>query len=528
MSLYVLDDFVEGWVTALTDGPVAAGTPKQFANVTNGIWYVNQENKVVPRGRRGFTALNATAIDSDVNNKIKGLHHFALGNFSQYLAHGEGTNRRFYVSADGGATWGVATGTPTFGAGVPLWTQFVSWPTRAFAIAVTMYEDEDSTATGAMYYWNGTTFTALVQTGVQMNDGPIAIYRERLAGTRSDTRGKELYFTNPDQETVVDVARTVAVNDGSGSRIMGLVADQDRLTILKERSLWYVLGDPGTTSANSLKVKYAPDGPGPTSRRSVAATPWGILYVGRQGVYLTDGVSPTPIGVTGPLRSRFRTRSSDTFFGKSVGVYIPEIQQYWLKLDPDDSLIYVLSRLDVPGDKTILIWSTHDSNITGGFPLASGAIKQRPDADAGKLMVANNKGKVYVVDTGSTDDGSVIPVSWATASLATQEHFPSAAGHFHYVDIEWRGISSIQVSVYKHEITTPIISWVIPPTANVGEIWTRSRRYNTVFDKPGTRFLVQIQNFDGSSLTSQSQEMEIRNIIIKTRPYSRRRDPTTI
>jgi hypothetical protein len=142
-------------------------------------------------------------------------------------------------------------------------------------------------------------------------------------------------------------------------------------------------------------------------------------------------------------------------------------------------------------------------------------------------MIANNKGKVFVADGSGRDAGSIVEVLWTTSRLSVQENFPSAQGNLHYVDLEWRGIAPITVEAFRNEENTAFLSWLVPVNP-AGDIWTRTRCYNTQLDQPGVRFAVQIKNFDGAIFNDQSREMEIRNIIIKTRPFSRRRNPAAI
>lgn len=508
MPTFVLDNFVEGWVLGLTGNKF--GSLQALALVDNGELTVSPDNKVRVKGRRGFTVLNASAIDSATADVVS-LHHFALGTFSHYLAHVIGSTNKYYVSSNGGSTWAAATGTPTFGSG-GIYTQFVSWPTRTLAIACQGTVDEDSGSAGSLYTYNGTTFAALTQSGVQMNDLPIAIYRERLIGCRSDTRGKEFYMTKADQETVTDTDRTVAVNDGSGSRIMGFTTESDRLGILKERSLWYILGDP---LSDGQKVQYAPSGPGPTSRRSIAQTPWGTVYVSRRGVFITDLLNPVPEDITGPLRILFRDRVNDSFYGEAVGVYVPESKQYWLKLTPGDGLVYVLTRLELPGNKVTLAWSRFSSQLVGGYPLVCGTLKQRPDADAGKLMVGGTDGKVYGTDTGTTDAGaSDYQVAWRTPTVPMDATPMERPGRVHYVDVEWLGDDAASLLFINDAGTTY-------KTATIGSAgavrWQRARVYNDDFNSSDTRWTIQFQQTGGG------ENLELRRFEVKTKLMSHKR-----
>lgn len=244
----------------------------------------------------------------------------------------------------------------------------------------------------------------MVETGADALDGVVllpprkgpfaCLHKNRLyAGDPGEP--SSVYACDVNDETRWRPVVQLAVNDDRGGRLTGLESFGDGVLIFKDTSLWRFLGDPefGGSLVQLAQV-------GCIAPASVAVTPFGVVFVGREGVWLTDGNSLVPLSA--PIRSLFVDRSSQRTYPDAVGVYYPRRDQYVLHLDPAaGGPGYVLHRIATPaGDGSegqLLAWSR-----IPGLPMNCGAVWDG-QGDAGELYLGDRQGYVWLRDVGEAD-----------------------------------------------------------------------------------------------------------------------------
>lgn len=247
------------------------------------------------------------------------------------------------------------------------------------------------------------------QFGIQARRGPYAaLWQERLWATDPDELSYSVYASVVGDEREWNPALHLAVNDPQGGAITGLVPLGDRLLILKETSLWYFMGDPEFGGA--ALVRYADLGC--LAPDTIAVTPWGVVFLARDGLRITDGQNPEPPLLSTALRPLFVHRTGVTTYPTAFGFYVPRHQQYWLCLDgipagrrplwwgqASGRAVLVLHRVPVDTDEgpvDRLPWSAYDLVIEAACTWDGGR-------DAGEVFAAGNDGFVRQLDIGISD-----------------------------------------------------------------------------------------------------------------------------
>jgi len=234
--------------------------------------------------------------------------------------------------------------------------------------------------------------------------GPFAaLHKNRLYATTPEEIQYSVYACDVLREGLWRPDVHLSVNDELGGTITGLESFGDTLLIFKDTSIWSFLGDPDPVNQAGQLTWIGPVGC--VAPRSIAITPIGIVYMGRDGIYLTGGGPPTKM--SSALDALFTARTQDNVYTEAIGVYYHKRQQYWLKLNPADSDIYVAH---VVGDG--LVWS----RIAFG-EMTCGTSLEGQD-DMGELMLGTPGGFVSRRDVGDQDGLSIpgVGLHWVDIS----------------------------------------------------------------------------------------------------------------
>lgn len=314
--------------------------------------------------------------------------------------------RVFVVAHESGATLiynavSGGVGTPISGGTVPAplaRTRYIRWPEKN---ATFLFDGRN-----AVRRFNGTTID-VVQTGGQFGIAPrkgpyAALWQDRLFATDPMEADFSVYASELSNETEWNPQLQIALNDPHGGQITGLVAAGDRLVILKESSLWYLTGD---IEFGTQLVRYSEQGC--VAPDSVQLTPHGVVYLGRDGLYLTDGNSAEPLELSRPVRPLFVSRSTETLFASAVGVYFPRKDQYRLNLTGAAASGYVLQRVIVPKQNEDRPGSFWCWGLMNPMPQNAAAIWEG-QGDLGELYTGATDGKVFEEDDGTTDVAAAI------------------------------------------------------------------------------------------------------------------------
>lgn len=499
MPSYRLDDWRGGWQT-FRGTNINLG-PSTLIDLQNMEYFIvpdaEKGYRVVLRGRRGRSAFTASAIVS--GGQTTDLFRYYPKSASPATVAivqdvvGTPTKKNFYHDTDDNGTFASITG--DFNANATASWYGVIWPEK----------DKLFLANGSngLYSYNGATLAAVSQSAIQMQGPYITVYQSHLIGTRPDTLEREVYFSAADDELTVSGSLALSLNDPQGGLITGLWSLQDRLLISKQTSWWYQLGSPLLQGA---LVRYSDVGN--VAPRAACQTPWGIIYVAREGVKVTDGVSQLPIDVTGPLlAARFSTASTDSVFPSAVAVYYPRLQQYWLKLAPADTQVYVLSRLEGPDNSVALLWATYTS-----MPLVAG-LSWSGESDDGRLLLASSDGKLWRADNTTLDDASEITAVAQTAFQPTA--FPDRVGRIHQIKASYQGKGQITAGI-RYDANTSNDTAVTLGSSLGAAALQRPRGLVTTFDKSGEYWSLRLSH------AAANPTFELHSLEVLIRPRSGR------
>jgi hypothetical protein len=344
------------------------------------------------RGRRGRGKWNSTPLPSA--SDVLTLHRLyprvgSPATLAAYQTTGGVVNFR-HDTADNG-TFAAVTG--AFNAASGQAWRFVNWPQKEASFGVN--------GVNGLYAYNGTLAPVTI-TGVAV-DGPyMALWKNRLWATKKAELPFSVYASDLFTADHWTGTQQLSLNDATGNNITGISPDPtgDYLVMAKQQSLWHFWGDIALGDGGLRKFSdqgcIAPD--------TLALTDWGVLYVGRQGVYLNSGSQSVGLEISAPIRGLFKTTTGDNVYPDAVGAWYKRRQQYWLKLAPTDPDTYILQRVAVynatTGQESGAVWLW--SKFTA-MPFRSAAGWDGANDDA-RLLVGDRMGQVWQVDTGNTDN----------------------------------------------------------------------------------------------------------------------------
>lgn len=412
----------------------------------------------------GISVSSPTILDVGVVFWMEIICHYAAGPADTILvAHTAGAALQYSAGAAGAFT-PVTGGTLGNPGRRP---RFVAWPQK-----------------GALFLFDGVNplskFDGMEITPVDFprneagqpvlltpRKGPYAaLYRNRLYATDPAEVGFSVYACDINKETTWRPLRQLSVNDDRGGQLTGLESFGDALIILKDTSIWRWIGDAEFGGSLAEIARY-----GCTAPDSVAVTPFGVLFVGREGVWLTDGETTTLI--SGPLRPLFVERAGQQVFTDAVGVYFPRREQYWLRLDPADpnGAAYVLHRVASMGldeEGTRLAWSR-----IPGLPMNCGGVLDG-SGDQGELYLGDRNGFVWLRDDGAADDGAAYTAELLTAQ--TLMHRARTEGRANRVRPLFRGTGALSGALRYDQIAADSVALTMG-VAGVAPTFQEPREY---------------------------------------------------
>jgi hypothetical protein len=395
------------------------GLKLSFTNFLGGLWLPENVDVVVPpnglveaenieylgtggvRGRRGRAKYNAAAVPGAIISAWR--HYPRTGSPTLIIAVDVGATVDFYQGNDGAGTFATFT-TSTGFADAKRW-YFTNWASKNKT-----YLTND---TNGLKFYDGTQIAAVVADGgnqVALTAlGPyLAVHKSRLYATKNDELNFSVYASEVNFDGKFLSVNQLSLNEPQGGTITGISSYQGILLGFKTTSLWRFLGDIGSPqelARYSDRGCLAPD--------TIALTPYGVIFLDRDGLFLTDGIDASPTELSRPIRSEFIGRTADTGYGAAVGVWHPLKQSYHLKLRLTDTFEYVLQRIPVLGGRpgaSLWAWAKHTARpYQAGIAWASAG-------DTGQLTVGDADGFVHYLNTGTTDAGAQYRVRVRTTS----------------------------------------------------------------------------------------------------------------
>jgi hypothetical protein len=441
------------------------------------------------RGRRGRVKYNATVLPGAVLSLFR--HYPRVGSAATLAAFVNGGSVEIRHDTIGNGTFSPITGGTGFAAGQRFF--FATWPTKNNTFL--------ANGVDTMRSYNG----VLSDMGATPPKGPyLTVWQSRLWATRPDEINYSVYASDVNDETVWPADNHLQVADPQGGKIVGLVGWQDRLIILKTTGLFSFFGDIDLPVSSNLQ-QFSDRGC--VSDLSIATCPDGILYMGREGVLLTDGQRAVPYEVSRPIRSTFVSASTQQVASQAFGVWYPRRAQYWLSTTAGVWPLVIATRL--LKDKPTWAWATNPLAPNCGCTWDS-------EGEDGRLLLGDTAGRVWVMDTGTTDDGAPITTVVKLISRLIDPGL-SRFGRITAVKALHRGATPIVGSIEYDSSGLPDVNFSVGGTP-LGVKDSRA----TLFDdlsKLG-RFMAV-----GLNTTGDSYNFELHRLDLETRLKAARRWP---
>jgi hypothetical protein len=370
-----------------------------ITDLSGGLWIPDQTDFALPqnallqadnldylpsggiRGRRGRTKYNATLLPGSVLSLWR--HYPRAGTPATLVAFVNGATVELRHDTLGDGTFSAATGGTGFAANTR-W-HFSNWPSKNRTFLANGVDNLRS--------YNG-VFSDM---GATPKKGPyLTVWQTRLWATEPTELNYSVYCTDVDNETSWPPDNHLNVSDPQGGLITGLAGFDDRLIILKTTGLWSFFGDIDLP-VNSNLVEYSDEGC--VAPETVRITPYGVIYLGRKGLMLTDGTKTGTQELSGPLRPLFVTPVTQNMYPNAVAIWYSRREQIWLTLTAGATTTRIGTRN--PNTKAVpkYPWATH--TVTG----MNAACVWDSEAEDGRLLVGGTSGQVWTMDTATTDDG---------------------------------------------------------------------------------------------------------------------------
>lgn len=269
--------------------------------------------------------------------------------------------------------------------------------------------------------------------------GPFAVLHQgRIYASNPGEEQFAVYACEVEQERIWLGASEISVNDELGGRIRGLASYNGVLIVLKDTSVWHMLGD----ILFPIEVRQVTQTIGCVASNTVATTPQGVMFLSRDGLYLTDGYTVQEL--SRPLRALFtgRTDASDQTYTNAVGLWFPRRGQYWLSLDPTQQVAYVLQQLRDPQGQPRWAWS----RVTGVSGINCGEVFELA-GDVGDLYLGDIAGLIFQRDVGSADGGAAYNSSVVSYDLLLDPK-TRRLGRIHQARPYFRGRSAVAMGLF--------------------------------------------------------------------------------
>ena len=349
------------------------------------------------RGRRGFTSYITSATAGLTNPIILLWRHYANGTAANSFLAARDNSTTVSLLRDGTGTGGFST------------TLITSW-TTAQRVYPAFWPQRNSTflvnGSNGLYRYDGTNLNTVTNAAVNVNGPFITVWKSRLWTSLSTELDRSIYGSNVNDETNFPAGNQLNVSDPQGGNISGLVGFSDALIILKETNLWRFIGD---IQFGGQLTRYSDQGC--IANQSPALTPYGVIYLARDGVRLTDGLDPEGVELSAPIRPLFVSRSSQAVYTTAVGKWHARKNAYYINLLPSATVGYVCTALHTVQGTLQFAWTRHDSLFMNA------AASWDSEADAGQLYTGDNNGMVWEYDTGTTDNATAITTRLQTVSV---------------------------------------------------------------------------------------------------------------
>lgn len=386
MSTIVWNDFSGGlWLPEQTK---LVAPPNTLLRARDIIYEARGDGTHFIRGRRGVTNIT---IDTLGDIHLIATHYARSGTVTDIVWYNNGSNMVQQDSSASGIPFDWAATSGGFNGSLTYSPRGTSWPLKDALYFVN--------GADGLRKFNGSTLSEITLTGgsfsaTSADIGPyIAVWRDRLWVTKADELTYSLYSSSPTSDSEFLGTNQLSLNDEYASTITGIVPYEDRLIILKDRGLWRFTG---STLSDGELVQYSRYGC--IAPRSVQWTPYGVIYLARGGVRVTDGVDPTGVEISEPIRTVFTEPDTNAIWTTAVGFWYERRQEYWLCLQAGlDTSIYIAQLLQTK-DGPRWAWRLFTAPTAFRTLHARSGVYDNDDI----LIVGDTAGRIWLYDAEST------------------------------------------------------------------------------------------------------------------------------
>ena len=315
-----------------------------------------------------------------------------------------------------------------------------------------------------LYYYNTEAFSVVSaseegEVSLEPRTGPYAcIHNERLWASDPNELNQSVYASAVLDETTWYPENQISVSDGVGGEITGLESYGGVLVILKESGVWAFAGDiENPISLNQISTI------GCIAPATVAKTPRGIVFLARDGVYLTDGRDVYPL--SDAIRPLFVNRTQDNIYPNAVGIYHRHRQMYYLNLEPATGTeCYVMQELRVPteeGDVLLTPWARISS-----LPFHAACTWDGPDDD-GEIFFGSVDAYIYRGDYLGYYDNSPFRMEIQTPFRALSED--RRLGRAYHVKAHVRALNNTAGGIRYDQAESDNVSFTLDTSKAVPE-----------------------------------------------------------
>lgn len=477
-------------------------------NFSGGLWIADQAQFTMPanalliadnleylpsgaiRGRRGRAKYNASLLAGSVLSLWR--HYPRSGTPATLAAFVNGANVDFKHDTIGDGTFSAVTGGTGFTAATR-W-HFANWPSKNKTFL--------ANGSNTMRSYNG----VIADMGATPKKGPyLTVWQSMLWATEPTELNYSVYASDVDDETVWPAANHLNVSDPQGGLITGLAPWQDQLIILKSTGLWRFYGEIGF---GGNLAQYSDIGC--TSPETVQVTPYGILFVGRQGVYITDGTQAGTREISNPISPVFVFPSSQGVFSGAIGIWFARRDQFWFTFTAGFLPTFIATRNPNSNASPRWPWANYS-----GLAMNCACVWDS-EAEDGRLLIGDTTGQVWTADTGTTDDGTAIATTTKLAARFLDPEFQrfgrvTAVKTLHRGSVPLSGVIEYDASGLSDVTFTSGVA----SAASIKNV--RSKLWD--FSKQGRYFAVSLAN------PSDSYNYELYRLDLDTRLRQIRRWP---
>lgn len=499
MPIMSINDFGGGlWLPESSQLPVPPTALLQAKNIE---YFSGGDGAVKIRGRRARRRLNTdTAFPGAIRTIYR--HYPPTGSPSTLVAYEDGGVVKFNHDTDNdGRMNGLAS---SFNAQTGQKWRFVNFPQKGVSYGVNGYNGLRS--------YNGTALAQVTLSGgvfaaTNSDIGPfLAVWKRRLWVTKRDQIAYSVYASALDSDSSFPPSNHLRADDPEGGDIVGIVPWNDVLLIFKTTRIFRFVG----SIENVLNSQLTPfSNYGCVAPDTIRTTPYGVMYLARDGLRVTDGHDSIGVDLSAPLRSLFVSPATQSLYPNALGCYAARKHQYFLKLDSSSLAPYVLQKLEVSPEGARWAWS----HFTGeGWTTITELAVGEAEGDNGIIYAGDSAGKFWELDAATLnqddDNGTLSPIDIVVQTPYLPMHPQLWLGRATRCQLVYRGSSSARVALRYNALETADAHLF-----SIGAEWPDARMQIRERAIPGGRNHGQYLSTE-ITLSQDSHQAELHHILV--------------